>query len=698
MIQKRIDNKKWNYSAEFRNGKQNLKMKLKINIYQMFLFARDISTFCINKNQALFFILGLILCISINPLDAQTEIKDSPIAKTLRDLPLDSSFAWMNKYEYRTNDTFYAVGHEVGLQILGRAYLTKKDSIIAEAHFLLREWHDYKKPFSFDSILYHSVKTVELYLKNGNQRKIAQYSTFLAMDYLSVLEYKKGQEALFRALEIYEALEDEPGMARAYQNLSLFAINLEQPEQSIKYADKAMNLFEKADDYIAMAMTYLRYIKSYTMLGQYDKAYQAATDCIELTETKVSVDATERGFSGRDIGGRAYSARGNVSIIREDYERALEDYTKTWEISVTDYGVEISRGWRSEMGIACRHLGRYEEALEHLLTATQLREELGSMGEYIITLYLEIAKCYELMGNYKKALAYHQKAIAAKDKFHKEKVATLETETIVKYETAKKNQALAAQKEQLVQKSKIQNLTLGIVALLAVLLFALFYSFRKNKKTNTQLNIKNKENELLLKEIHHRVKNNLQTVSSLLSLQSESISDKGAYDAVQESKNRVGSMALIHQKLYQGENLAAIEMRDYFETIGKAIIDSFGEKAENISLKVEMKDIELDVDTAVPVGLITNELITNSIKHAFPDKRKGQILITLVQEENGLLKLNIADNGDATVNESVVKKEKGFGALLIQLLTTQLGGKLEKSTVAGTSTIIQFPLQEKSVA
>ena len=157
-------------------------------------------------------------------------------------------------------------------------------------------------------------------------------------------------------------------------------------------------------------------------------------------------------------------------------------------------------------------------------------------------------------------------------------------------------------------------------------------------------------------------------------------------------------MALIHQKLYQGENLAAIEMRDYFETIGKAIIDSFGEKAENISLKVEMKDIELDVDTAVPVGLITNELITNSIKHAFPDKRKGQILITLVQEENGLLKLNIADNGDAIVNELVVKKEKGFGTLLIQLLTTQLGGKLEESTVAGTSTIIQFPLQEKSVA
>jgi two-component sensor histidine kinase len=218
------------------------------------------------------------------------------------------------------------------------------------------------------------------------------------------------------------------------------------------------------------------------------------------------------------------------------------------------------------------------------------------------------------------------------------------------------------------------------------------------KKTSVALKIRNDENELLLKEIHHRVKNNLQTISSLLSLQSESISDKGAFDAVQESKNRVASMALIHQKLYQGDNLAAIEMRDYFETIGKAIIDSFGEKAEHISLNVEMKDVELDVDTAVPIGLITNELITNSIKHAFPNKQKGQIFISLSKEENGLLKLNITDNGQPASNESTVKKEKGFGTLLIQLLTTQLGGKLEKSTEAGTSTVIQFPLQEKSAA
>jgi tetratricopeptide (TPR) repeat protein len=147
----------------------------------------------------------------------------------------------------------------------------------------------------------------------------------LARDYLAKSEFKKGEEALFHALAIYETLGDEAGMARAYQGLSLFSINMHEPERSIQYADQAMALFKKANDYIAMAMTYLRYIKSYTLLEQYDKAYQAATECIELCETKVPADALERGFSGRDIEGRAYSFRGNISIARQNYELALED-------------------------------------------------------------------------------------------------------------------------------------------------------------------------------------------------------------------------------------------------------------------------------------------------------------------------------------------------------------------------------------
>ena len=115
-------------------------------------------------------------------------------------------------------------------------------------------------------------------------------------------------------------------------------------------------------------------------------------------------------------------------------------------------------------------------------------------------------------------------------------------------------------------------------------------------------------------------------------------------------------------------------------------------------MRVEMNDVELDVDTAVPVGLITNELVTNSIKHAFPGKQKGKIVITLSQEADGLLKLNVADNGEPANSAFESKKEGGFGTLLVRLLTAQLGGRLETETEGGTSTVVRFPLQLKSAA
>jgi len=153
-------------------------------------------------------------------------------------------------------------------------------------------------------------------------------------------------------------------------------------------------------------------------------------------------------------------------------------------------------------------------------------------------------------------------------------------------------------------------------------------------------------------------------------------------------------MALIHQKLYQGENLAAIEMRDYFETIGKAIIKSFGEKAKEVELHVDMPEIELDVDTAIPIGLITNELITNSLKYAFTNTPDGKISISMKKDEDNLIQLSIADNGHNN-NPGISEGGTGFGTMLINLLTTQLRGKLDQRTDHGTTIVIEFPLEGK---
>jgi two-component sensor histidine kinase len=207
--------------------------------------------------------------------------------------------------------------------------------------------------------------------------------------------------------------------------------------------------------------------------------------------------------------------------------------------------------------------------------------------------------------------------------------------------------------------------------------------------TNDQLATKNAENELLLKEIHHRVKNNLQTISSLLNLQSASIKDPNALEAVQESQSRVRSMALIHQKLYQGENLAAVNMKEYFEAMGQSMLHSFGETGKRITLEVPMNDLELDVDTAIPLGLIANELVTNSLKYAFPDGQKGQIEISLTAEPNQQFCLRIADNGVGQT-ESPVVQGTGFGTRLVKLLAIQLNGNVETNTAKGLATLVRF--------
>jgi two-component system, sensor histidine kinase PdtaS len=207
------------------------------------------------------------------------------------------------------------------------------------------------------------------------------------------------------------------------------------------------------------------------------------------------------------------------------------------------------------------------------------------------------------------------------------------------------------------------------------------------------LDKRNAENELLLKEIHHRVKNNLEVVSSLLQLQTAQTDDPSIQSAMLASQNRVQSMGIIHQKLYQGEHLAAIEMQDYFVNLSESILDSFSSEGR-IKIECNMPKLILDVDTAISIGLITNELITNSLKYAFRDKEQGAINISLTEEKTdpnneGSLLLKISDNG---IGKPVDSKAHGtgFGTQLINLLTTQLDGKLIYEINHGTIVSLAF--------
>ena len=199
-----------------------------------------------------------------------------------------------------------------------------------------------------------------------------------------------------------------------------------------------------------------------------------------------------------------------------------------------------------------------------------------------------------------------------------------------------------------------------------------------------------KEKDILLKEIHHRVKNNLQIIISLLNLQTGYIKDEVTLKAVKDGQSRVRSMALVHEKFYQSNELTEIDFAEYIEKLCHFLYQSYGDKTGRIDIQITGDRIGLDMDTAMPCGLLVNEIVSNAYKYAFPGNDKGIILIEL-KKSNGRMTLTINDNGIGFPNDFDFEKSESLGMQLIQALTNQLDGELKVLRENGTSFRISFP-------
>ena len=202
------------------------------------------------------------------------------------------------------------------------------------------------------------------------------------------------------------------------------------------------------------------------------------------------------------------------------------------------------------------------------------------------------------------------------------------------------------------------------------------------------------EKEVLLKEIHHRVKNNLQIISSLLKLQSGYIHDEKALALFTDSYNRVRSMALIHENLYQSLDLAKIQLANYIKTLTTNLSQSY-QLSSSVKLQVEVAEIWLDIDTAIPCGLIINELVSNSFKYAFKETTSGIVRIQVMEDLSNNIQLEISDNGSGLPADFEVKNLNSLGLKLVWNLTKQLQGSLELNTANGTAFTIRFQRKTK---
>lgn len=453
-------------------------------------------------------------------------------------------------------------------------------------------------------------------------------------------KFEKGLEYGLKSIALFETI----GMNDLDYDFTLYIVGnnyleLKKYPQALEYYKRSIKMGEQYGFYNNLSDVYISITDLYTYLQKYPLAKSAGLNAIKYAEL------LENNFMLM----RSWLSMGKMYNKEQIFRPAVESLQKSIDIASADFGDKyfLHKAYE-ELSIAYAGLHIYDSAYNAFQIHDRLEDEVFTIES-------------------------------------DQRISKLETQ----FELAKKENTIVLQNTKLKEQKNIQVFGAVLGTVLCLFLLFLYRTYLLNKKTNIILAKQNKEKEFLLKEIHHRVKNNLEVVSSLLSLQSGQSNSKEIQELMQENQNRVQSMSIIHQKLYQGENLATIEMKDYFQQLGNYTLDVFNMQ-DKITIEYQMDKLELEVDIAIPIGLIVNELLTNALKYAFPNGRNGKIMIGLHRNLQKL-KLDVSDNGIGK-STSYNLPESGFGTQLVQLLTMQLDGSMTQNNNGGTMISFEFQI------
>ncbi|MEY8848515.1 tetratricopeptide repeat protein [Psychroserpens sp. XS_ASV72] len=617
----------------------------------------------------------LVLCFSTSILFTQNP----------KEVRLDTLLVWLDNHIAIPQDTLGI--KQSAYKAIQLSKTLDKTTDLAKSYSFMALYH--KEYGVIDSASYYYNKAKAIYSEENDLNALAHTYIDLKALFTAKADYNEAKANIYKALDLYEQQNNKRGIANCYAHIGDLLYYENNYNEAIKYCDKAIEIQKKINAKEDLARSYRFKANSQLFTG------------FDLENALESINASIDIYQELGETGIPYMAslnwRGNVYKYMERYDKAIADYQANYDNSLA-MGLERylipSLG---NIGHVYVMQGNYEKALPYNLQAIDLIKKTGR-NRNLWENYMHVSEIYESLGDYKNALYYHQLYASEHESFKDNVILSLENEAQAKYEVGQKNATILFQDEKIDQQQRTKILYIILTGLLAIILFGLFYNYRKRKKRNEQLvslnselDKKNQQNELLLKEIHHRVKNNLELVKSLIALQSAQLEDSATKDAMIASQNRVQSMGIIHQKLYQGENLGSIDMKSYFINLGDGILDTF-DAEDKVKIECAMEQLELDVDTAVPIGLIVNELLTNALKYAFPKDRKGNIEISLSRVNQDTLSLKIKDDGIGKT-EGISATGTGFGTQLIKLLTHQLNGKMEEQHQNGTSFLFEFNIK-----
>ncbi len=558
-----------------------------------------------------------------------------------------------------------------------------------------------------DEIIRSAIDEAEV---TGTPTILAQLKTSHAAILLRSEKLDQAEQLLREAISILSP-EERP---LAYTQMGYVYERRGQLDSAAHYANLNLKLGQNLKNKWAEAMALSDLAGLAWKQNRIDQAIQMGLRSIEIFESR-NINDLDYDFTLYLVG-TFYQAQGDIDKATSYINRSIAIgerygfYNNLSDAYLTETEINIQKGQLNAAASSGQNALRYAQKLNNAfmqmrsyLAYGKVLNEQMKYSEAVNTLERGLAIASDKFGDKywlaqthreisiaQDGIGDHQAAYQSLIKSNDYQAAYLTTDANQRlaelqtlYETSQQQALIKSQEAEIIQKDTrfyFSIVLLAITLLASAILLILTNKLRKREQ----------EKDLLMKEIHHRVKNNLQILSSLLSLQSMQENDEIVQDALQVGKSRVQAMSLIHERLYHEELSSSIEIKDYIETLCNEINQSYESNTNKISISTNISVGKVDVETAIPLGLIINELITNSIKYAFAPQEKGIIEVNLSINENGQLQLIVRDNGVGTSEPISTVKSTQFGSKLVKVLSKKLKGDITIQRENGYSTMINF--------
>ncbi|MGF7214996.1 two-component sensor histidine kinase [Spirosoma lacussanchae] len=537
------------------------------------------------------------------------------------------------------------------------------------------------------------------------------------------------KQAYLEALDVsLTAKEPDPGtIGLSYRGVGYWYEQANELREAIQYYQKALGYLRQYGNTFHVART-LKFISgAYTRLNDLKMARHYLNQAVTVAQQSRNIDLLME-LDGELAIVEAKSNRHDRALVLNqkiaDYYRQKKDWSTYYGVLINVALTYKNLGQYAQSEAIFRSIltyskqakdtflegyvhtnipnalipqGKLDEAEAHCKQALIWAVQTGA-GKYSILedIYGNLSKTYQKRGNYRQALAYYEQRTAAHDSVFNEIRNRQLAEVEARFQTQEKQAQI--QVLDAINAAKTRQVWAGAtgILLLSILSGTLFVFYRRIRRNRAQIQQQSEQLTLMMKELHHRVKNNLAIVSSLLRLQSNRLDDEKAIAAVRVGQQRVEAMSMIHQRLYQTDRVSTVNMSEFLTDLSESLMRAYGFAPDDFDLQLDIELNELDVDVAMPLGLIVNELVTNAFKYAYADVQRPKLRISL-HRQNGLaqpgLTLEVQDNGPGldTADWQRAGHRTSFGKRLIYSLSEQLDGQLELIRQNGTLCRLYIP-------